>query len=184
MKIPASPPALNDANIRFEIPTSTDGAAVHALVASTPPLDPNSLYCNLLQCSHFAATSIKAVQNRQIVGFISGYRLPEQPQTLFIWQVAVAAQARGQGLAGQMLMRLVQRTGQAMPVTHIETTITPDNVASWALFKSLARRLNAPWQSQVLFSRDAHFDGKHADEHCLRIGPFAAASGDAPPTHT
>ena len=39
-------------------PTSQDGAGVFDLVARCKPLDENSMYCNLLQCSHFADTSV------------------------------------------------------------------------------------------------------------------------------
>ncbi|MCP5162129.1 MAG: diaminobutyrate acetyltransferase [Hahellaceae bacterium] len=154
------------------VPESTDGAAVHALIANTPPLDPNSLYCNLLQCTHFAQSSIKAMTGDTLVGFISGYRLPESPETLFIWQVAVAEQARGKGLAKQMLLALIRRLNTHHPVAHLETTITPDNLASWSLFKSLAASLNAPWQSEVMFGRQTHFQNLHDEELVMRIGPF------------
>jgi diaminobutyrate acetyltransferase len=79
-------------------PGPDDGPAVFDLVARCPPLDPNSRYCNLLQCSHFAATSIIApadVGGHAALGFVSGYRIPARPDTLFIWQVAVDAAARG-----------------------------------------------------------------------------------------
>src|SRR5690606_42164986 len=65
------------------------------LVARCQPLDTNSVYCNLLQCSDFADTAIAAEDaNGQLVGFISGYRPPSRPDTLFVWQVAVDASMR------------------------------------------------------------------------------------------
>ena len=41
-------------------PNSTDGFALNNLVERCKPLDTNSVYCNLLQCSHFRNTSVLA----------------------------------------------------------------------------------------------------------------------------
>lgn len=54
----------------------------------------------------------------------------------------------------------------------LETTITPDNEASWALFRSFARDFGAAVEESVLFSRERHFGGSHDDEVLLRIGPL------------
>lgn len=160
-------------------PVSEDGAAVHRLIGNCPPLDSNSLYCNLLQASHFSATSVAAVlggdgMDGELVGFISGYLVPGRPDTLFIWQVAVAEQGRGMGLAGRMLREILARPA-CQQVRFLETTITPDNDASWALFLSLARKLDASCCDSVMFDRERHFNGQHDSEMLLRIGPFAAS---------
>ncbi|CAN0584610.1 unnamed protein product, partial [Laminaria digitata] len=88
-------------------PTAELSAAVHKLISECPPLDTNSMYCNLLQSSHFAETAVAAVLENELVGFISGYRIPQRPETLFVWQVAVGEKARGQGLAGRMLKEIL-----------------------------------------------------------------------------
>lgn len=170
--------------IQLRVPRAEDGAPLHRLVADCPPLDPNSLYCNLLQCSHFAGTSVAAERDGRLVGFISGYVPPVQPDTLFVWQVAVSGAARGAGLGKRMLRHLLERP-QCGEVRFLETTITPDNEASWGLFRSLARDLNAAVESRVLFERERHFGGAHDDEMLLTIGPFAGVVPDAtaqPPT--
>ncbi len=162
---------MSDHEILLRAPRSEEGYAVHQLVAACPPLDPNSVYCNLLQCTHFAETSVAALRGDRLVGFISGYRLPERPEVLFIWQVAVGEEARGCGLASRMLQHILQRPA-SRGVTHLETTITPANQASWALFRGLARTLNAPLSDSVLFERETHFGGEHDSETLVRIGPF------------
>jgi len=134
-------------------------------------LDTNSTYCNLLQCSHFANTSIVAKAGEESVGFISGYMIPSKACTLFIWQVVVSSQARGQGLASRMLHELIRR-GQREEVRYLETTITKDNEASWALFRKIAKTLGARLETSVAFDKDKHFQGEHDTEHLLRIGPF------------
>lgn len=157
-------------NIVLRKPVPTDGSSVYALVERCKPLDVNSMYCNLLQCTHFADTSVLAENNGQTLGFISGYRLPDQPNTLFVWQVAVDAAARGQGLAVRMLLDLLQR--QPGQVMHLHTTITAGNEASWNTFRRLAERLNAPLNSQNFFDHERHFGGAHDSEMLVHIGPF------------
>src|SRR5690554_486165 len=71
-------------------PTAMDGMNVHRLIAQCPPLDPNSVYCNLLQCSHFADTAVLVEAQGEVVAFMSGYVKPTDAQVLFVWQVAVA----------------------------------------------------------------------------------------------
>jgi L-2,4-diaminobutyric acid acetyltransferase len=71
---------------------------VFSLVKNTPPLDLNSEYHYMIQCSYFRNHCIIAQSNNQIAGFISGYIHPERNDTLFIWQVAVDKNFRGRGL--------------------------------------------------------------------------------------
>jgi L-2,4-diaminobutyric acid acetyltransferase len=152
-------------------PVATDGIHVNRLIAQCPPLDTNSVYCNLLQCSHFSQTSVAAEVEDELVGFVSGYIEPEQADTLFIWQVAVGEKARGMGLATRMLQSILQRDA-CQKVAYIDTTITEDNRASWALFERLAEKLGAELNHSVQFDREQHFDGEHATEMLVRIGPF------------
>lgn len=159
-------------NLEFRRPTAEVGYPLNQLVADSPPLDPNSIYCNLLQCSHFADTAVAVFDEDQLVGFVSGYILPNKPDTLFVWQVVIAQAARGKGLAKRMLKHLLDREACA-EVRYIETTITPDNEASWALFRSLARDLNTVLDSKVYFEKDRHFGSQHDDEHLLVIGPLS-----------
>lgn len=148
------------------MPIATDGMAVHRLVAESPPLDTNSVYCNLLQCSHFRETCRIALAGEQVVAFVSGYRKPDDPQTLFIWQVVTAHNYRGQGL-GRLLIEtiLAEETG----FTALETTITADNQASWRLFESLSTKHAGSLQSIPFFTRQEHFHHQHDTEHLVRI---------------
>ena len=161
--------------MNFRMPVAQDGPAITALIAACPPLDGNSAYCDLLQCTHFADSCVVAERDGQIVGWVSGYRLPADPSCFFVWQVAVAAQARGEKLAQRMIAALLDRPS-VTGVTHLITTVTPDNAASWALFEGVARRLGADLAKAPLFERDAHFAGAHETEWQATIGPFALSS--------
>lgn len=159
--------------IRLRAPEPADGVAVNDLIRSCGPLDDNSLYCNLLQCDHFAGTCVIAEREGELLGWISGYIPPEEPDAFFVWQVAVSENARGLGLAGRMLDHLIARPA-CDGVERVKTTITRDNDASWALFRSFARRMAAPIEGEPHFRRDEHFGGEHATEIMAEIGPFGA----------
>lgn len=157
--------------IELFIPEPVDGFEVHRLVQSSPPLDTNSVYCNLLQCTHFNGTSICAKRDGQLVGFVSGYIIPARTNTLFIWQVVVAESARGQGLAGRMLNALLE-CPECGEVDYIETTITPSNKASHALFNKFAATHGAEPSITEGFDKKLHFQDHHESEELWRIGPF------------
>ena len=163
-------PAEGRLNLRT--PTVRDGLQVNALIAASPPLDVNSAYCNLLQCTHFAETCVVATIDGELAGWVSGHLPPDQADTLFIWQVAVAASARGRGLGRRMLIELLARDA-CQTVRRLTTTITPDNHASWALFASLARHLDAEIVDVPWLIEGQHLSSGHATEHLVTIGPFA-----------
>jgi len=149
-------------------PDGTDGSAIWELVRACKPLDENSMYCNLIQADHFRDTCVLAELDGEVVGWVSGYILPYDPQTVFVWQVAVSEKARGQGLGGRMLSELLDRD-ICEDVERLQTTITRDNDASWHLFKRFAKREGASLDSQAHFTRDTHFNGYHATEHMVTI---------------
>ncbi len=157
--------------VTYRPPVTEDGAEVFKLVSRCPPLDPNSMYCNLLQCSHFAATSVAAVSLNELVGFVSGYLLPERPDTLFIWQVAVDETVRGQGVASAMVNDILMRP-QCSDVRYLETSITEANKGSWALFRRLGQQWRTELNVSVMFDCERHFDNAHDTEMLVRVGPF------------
>lgn len=142
-------------------PTRADGAALWALVRRCPPLDLNSPYAYMLVGELFAHASVVAEEQdseeqdaaageapaesrpRRVVGMISGVQRAKDPTTLFVWQVAVAPEARGKGLAGRMLRHVVGWTEDSgWPVyRRIQATISPNNAASQSLFRRLATDL-------------------------------------------
>ncbi|WMC11922.1 diaminobutyrate acetyltransferase [Oceanimonas pelagia] len=160
-----------DLQLVLRHPNATDGRNVNLLIDRCKPLDTNSTYCNLLQCSHFADTCMLAEDEDDgtLLGFISAYRKPAEPDTLFVWQVAIDKRARGEGLARRLLDNLLDADA-CQGVRRIETTITPDNAASWGLFDSLARDRGAGAGSRhVLFDQERHFGGESKSEILYRI---------------
>jgi L-2,4-diaminobutyric acid acetyltransferase len=148
-------------------PKVSDGVACWRLATATQVLDVNSRYAYLLWCRDFAATSVVARHDGEVVGFITGFRRPEEPSTLVVWQVGVDAAQRGRGVAAAMLDVLFD----GLPgVDHVEATVTPDNTGSIALFGGFAQRRDAPVCRDELFGEELLGDG-HAPEILFRIGP-------------
>jgi L-2,4-diaminobutyric acid acetyltransferase len=165
-------------DVTLRAPRAEDGANVARLVRASGALDTNSLYCNLLQCTHFAGTCVLAERDGAPLGWVSGYVPPMQPDTFFVWQVCTSPEARGLGLAQAMIAELLARPALS-GIRHVECSITRENTASWRFFESIARRLQAPMRSEELFDRDLHLDGSHASERRVILGPFAAQTARA-----
>jgi L-2,4-diaminobutyric acid acetyltransferase len=168
---PTSSSGSIDPETTFRSPVAEDAHAISALIASCPPLDANSLYCNLLQCTHFAATCIIAEREGKLEGWISAYRPPNDHQAIFVWQVAVHAGARGRGLGVAMLEALLARPAVA-DATRLITTVTPSNLASRRMFDSFARLHHAAVTARPHFDRERHFGGGHESEELIAIGPL------------
>lgn len=152
-------------------PAAADGAAMWRVARDSGALDLNASYAYLLLAQHFADTCRVAVvpdaacATGRVVGFVSGYRLPDDVAHLFVWQVAVDAEVRGNGIAGRLLDALVDA---APDVTTVKTTVAEDNLASRALFVRWASRRGATIGTTPLFTAD-QFPDAHVDEPMLVI---------------
>lgn len=163
--------------LTFRHPVREDGQAVHDLIDSCEALDDNSLYCNFLQCTHFASTCMLAELDGEIVGWVSAYRPPEEPEALFVWQVAVAEAARGRRLARRLIANLLT-SESCEGVERLKTTITPDNKSSWRMFEGVADEFDAKITDKVWLCGDEHFSGDHDSEHMLTIAPIDASAAE------
>ncbi|MGR5352095.1 diaminobutyrate acetyltransferase [Vibrio sp. DNB22_19_2] len=152
----------------FREPQAADGNDIYRLIADCPPLDMNSSYCNFLQATHFSKTCILVEHKGNVAGFISGYQKPNEPDVLFVWQVAISPRVRGKGLAFTMLESLLKRDELAK-INAIETTITEENDASWALFKKLDAQNGHFGEVTTFLDEKEHFKGKHDTEYLYRI---------------
>jgi L-2,4-diaminobutyric acid acetyltransferase len=168
--VPADP--VGAAAVTVRRPTASDGAGMWRVARDSGELDLNSSYAYVLLAEHFAETCRVAVvpddeaaDGERVVGFVTGYRLPDDVAHLFVWQVAVDEVVRGRGIAGRMLDALVDA---APDVTTLKTTVAEENVASRTLFVRWAARRGATIETTPLFTAD-QFPDAHADEPLLVI---------------
>lgn len=168
----AQRPMSATTNLQLRRPQLTDGAAAQRLVANSPPLDHNSDYLYFLLCSHFADSCVVAeAAAGEMVAFLSAYRKPSDPDVLFIWQVAVAAAYRGQGIGNQLLDHLLQRPA-CVGVRWLESTVSPSNQPSRRLFERFAAAHSAGWQESIFLDASQFGDSGHETELLFRIGPL------------
>ncbi|MDH5509575.1 MAG: diaminobutyrate acetyltransferase [Nitrospinota bacterium] len=160
---------------KFRTPERKDGSALYRLIRDCPPLDVNSIYAYCLLADHFAKTVVLAEYENGLAGAVTAYIRPENPDTLFVWQIAVVADARRAGLGKKMLHGLMERP-VCSGVKYMETTISPSNEASKNLFISLAQQLKCGIETRPFLSVADFAEGVHEEEHLYRIGPFGPAN--------
>ena len=137
-------------------------------------VDINSPYSYLMLGEYFAENCAVAEQDDELVGFVTGFRPFEDPETLFIWQIAVDESVRGHGVASRMLDDVTGRP-RVPRLRYLEATVTPGNEASKKLFRAFAERWKAEYHEEELFSRSdfpRDANGSHDPEIRFRIGAF------------
>jgi L-2,4-diaminobutyric acid acetyltransferase len=157
--------------ITLRPPGKEDGAALHDLVRVNPPLDMNSVYCYVLLCTHFSDTCIVAEKDGELIGFVTGYIKPGEPDVYFLWQVGVGREGRGRGLALKMIQAILARKS-CRGIRELQTTVTRSNRPSRNLFARLAREENAEITEQEDFFSRENLAG-HAAECLFRIAPLS-----------
>ncbi|QIS18314.1 diaminobutyrate acetyltransferase [Nocardia terpenica] len=158
------------ARLAIRAPRLDEGAAMWRIAVESGVLDANSSYAYLLWCRDFRSTSVVADIDSATAGFVTGYLRPDVPDTLFVWQVAVDHEFRGRGLGSAMLDTLIDNVA-AQGVSALETTVSPDNEPSQAMFAALARRRGARLTRRPLFEPQNFPDG-HEPEDLYRIAPL------------
>jgi L-2,4-diaminobutyric acid acetyltransferase len=160
--------------ISFQEPVPKDGSTIWELVKDCGRLDLNSAYSYLMLCEWFSDTCVAAKDGEELVGFVSGYRLPRQPDTLFVWQVVVAGGYLGQGIGLQLVQELLERQANQQ-VKYVIATISPSNAASIRLFTKLSEKLGTALEVTEKFPAQLfpESDQSHEAEFQYRIGPIS-----------
>lgn len=161
---------INQTPHRLRRPETDDGTDVWKLVKRAGNLDVNSVYSYLMLCEMFRDTCCVAFQDERLYGFVSGFRKPAEPNTLFIWQIAVDPLLRGNGIGGKMLRELLARE-ENRDIQYVEASISPHNPASRQLFIRLAEKLGTECAVSAHYSA-AMFPEPHDEELLFRIGPI------------
>ena len=164
-------PASSQDGITFRNPTVEDGGSMWRVVRDSGVLDLNSAYMYLLLAKDFGDTCVVAEHAGSVVGFVTGYRPPHRPASIFLWQVGVDASMRGRGVGKRLLAAFLNSDG-ARGASMLETTISPSNEASRALFSAVARDLETDIRTTTCFTEDHFPEAGHEAEELYFIGPF------------
>lgn len=160
-----------DSSILFRKPQKNDAKEIVNLIKEGGTLDLNSEYLYLLQSTHFSETCSVATYEDEIIGFVSGYLVPNEEEKLFIWQVAVSSKFRGQNLAMQIIMDIFNRNNLKKEIKYILSTVSPSNKSSERVFEKIANNFNTKIENKTLFSLDDFIDAHEIEVQYL-IGPI------------
>ncbi|QKF78200.1 diaminobutyrate acetyltransferase [Arcobacter defluvii] len=157
--------------IIFSKPCIENSKDIFNLIKRCDTLDLNSEYLYLLQCSHFKKTCGIAILENEVIGFVSGYFIPDKNDTLFIWQVAVDEKFRGQNIAIKIIIDIYNRNNINNKIKYILSTVSPSNNSSKRVFEKLADNFNTKIENKTLFSLNDFLDS-HEEEIQYLIGPI------------
>jgi L-2,4-diaminobutyric acid acetyltransferase len=160
---------MSSYNIVIRKPEKRDANQIFDLVKNSKVLDLNSEYLYLLQATHFSSTCSVALYENQIIGFVSGYIIPDTVNDLFIWQVAVDEKFRGNDIARRLILNIINR--DFLDIKNIKTTVSPSNNSSLRVFNKVAEELKTKIQSSK-FLEAKDFKNSHEEEVLYTIGPF------------
>lgn len=160
-----------DSSILFRKPQKNDAKEIVNLIKTGGTLDINSEYLYLLQSTHFNETCSVATYEDEIIGFVSGYLVPNEEEKLFIWQVAVSSKFRGQNLAMQIIMDIFNRNNSIKEIKYILSTVSPSNESSQKVFEKIAKHFDTKIENKTLFSLDDFIDAHEIEVQYL-IGPI------------
>jgi L-2,4-diaminobutyric acid acetyltransferase len=162
---------LDQDDYLIDSPRAEDAGAVWRLVQQTGVLDRNSSYCYLVLFKYFSETCLVVRRGEELAGFVTALISPQDGRRLFVWQIGVAREHRGRGLAKRLLSALLARPF-CDGLTHLETTVAPDNLASRGLFEALARELRTSIQDCETYGPECFPEAGHDPEQRLLLGPF------------
>ncbi|WP_055713599.1 diaminobutyrate acetyltransferase [Streptomyces torulosus] len=174
MTAPASLSTSSRVRPEYRTPRVEDAQAMWQMVHESDELDDNSPYYYALWCRDFAETSLVASLGDEVVGFLTGYFRPNQPDTYLVWQEAVKPR-HGIPMLGVQLFERAAERAVGNGARYIEATVSADNKAIIMVLKKCAKRYQAPVHTEVLFPASL-FPEEHHDEVLYRIGPIEPAS--------
>ncbi|ULL16822.1 diaminobutyrate acetyltransferase [Paenibacillus sp. H1-7] len=155
--------------VNIRPPSIEDANAVWHLVKHIGTLDPNSSYLYLLLFRYFADTCLVAEKDGQIVGFVTSFVQPDDPSALFVWQIGVTSEERGQGIATRLLQSLLELPA-VRKASRLEATVSPGNRASHRLFETAAQSRNTVCETvEGGFPASLFPEAGHEDEPLIRI---------------
>ncbi|OCL84133.1 diaminobutyrate acetyltransferase [Arcobacter porcinus] len=153
-----------DVNTTLKKPDKSNSKEIFKIIKESKTLDLNSEYLYLLLSTHFKDSCSLAFIEGELASLVLAYYLPNEEETLFIWQIATKEKFRGKNLTLKLLEDIVSRK----EINKLITTVSPDNIASRKIFEKFAKNNNSEIKKSILFSKD-DFINSHEDEVLFTI---------------
>lgn len=149
-------------------PKSEDASRITDLTEDLASGEAYATQGELMNNSAFRDTSVVAELDGEIVGFVSAYRLPYDPQTLFVWHADVAEAAQDRGFTSLMLGHLIRQEA-CVGVTRVQTMITSMDERAWTLFRQFARWQRSHMKIQSFITQALTLFTRHETDHLVTI---------------
>jgi len=115
----------------------TDVDEIRKFVKHSKPLDLHTAFTYWTLFKYFGDTCFVLEKKGRIIGFISGLLSSNQPNTLYLWQIGIDPDYRGNRYAEILLKRVVE-AARAKDCKGLQITIAPENRSSYRLFSRFA----------------------------------------------
>lgn len=128
--------ASSSVNLRECTPADID--YVIRFVESCAPLEVHTSFTYWVTFEYWGHLCRVALVGNRVVGYVSAIGSGRVRDVLYVWQVGVAQEFRGQGLAQRLLSEVVT-AGRANGFRKAQVSIAGDNEASLKAFERFAR---------------------------------------------
>lgn len=146
-----------------------DVEGIVQFVESCPPLDLHTPFTYWVTLRYWGRHCFVATMADRIVGYASAIGSGGGDDVLYLWQIGVASELRGRGLA-QRLIESVADVGRESGFQVLQVSIAPDNEASLRAFRRFAasRERSLDPAGEVSFC-DPRGKPVHEDVYALEI---------------
>ena len=154
-------------NVLIRESQERDVSDIYNLVPNLAPLTPHTRYTYWNLFRNFANCCFIAVDEDQLIGFITSHPTTSPPNEWFIWQAGVVPEYRGTGLI-DVLQDCVIEVARQKGALAINTSIETDNPRSLGAFNRMAVRLGTAMNEVIRFNLTPR-DSSTPDEVLYRI---------------
>lgn len=113
---------------------------------------------------YFPSTCLVAEKNGQIIGYI-GALLSMEKQKIFVWQIAVKSNERGQQI-GRRLLENIVTAAKKMGIDELEIAIDDENIICRCMVKKLVQDL----EGTITEKEKYRGEGFRETVYCVFIG--------------
>ena len=110
---------------------------IRKFVKCSKPLDLHTAFTYWTLFKYFGDTCFVLEKEGRIIGFISGLLSSSQHGILYLWQIGIDPDDRGNRYAEILLKRMVE-AARAKDCNGLQVTIAPENRSSYRLFSRFA----------------------------------------------